>query len=47
LKASYTLGAQNGRTVGFGHGLLLNVLNPKLVVYAFILFSGFLAPITE
>ncbi len=47
LKASYTFTDQNVRPLGFGHGLTLQVLNPKLIVYAFTLFSAFLAPITD
>ena len=47
LKASYTFADQNVKPLGFGHGLLLQVLNPKLIVYAFTLFSAFLAPITN
>jgi cysteine/O-acetylserine efflux protein len=46
LKASYTFGDQQVRSLGFIHGLTLQVLNPKLAVYAFTLFSAFLAPIT-
>jgi cysteine/O-acetylserine efflux protein len=46
LKASYTFTDQNMKPLGFGHGLTLQVLNPKLMVYAFTLFSAFLAPIT-
>ncbi len=46
LKASYTFSDPNARPVGFVHGLTLNLLNPKLVVYSFTLFSGFLAPIS-
>jgi cysteine/O-acetylserine efflux protein len=46
LKASYTFTNQNVRPFGLGHGLMLQVLNLKLIVYAFTLFSAFLAPIT-
>ena len=46
LRASYTFNDQETRALGFGHGLALQALNPKLVVYAFTLFSAFLAPIT-
>ena len=34
------------KSLGFANGLLLQVLNPKLSVYAFTLFSTFLAPIS-
>jgi len=47
LKASYTFTDQSLKPLGFGRGLMLQVLNPKLIVYAFTLFSAFLAPITN
>jgi len=47
LKASYTFADQNMKPVGFAHGLVLQVLNPKMIVYAFTLFSAFLAPIAD
>ena len=47
LKASYTFADQNMKPLGFVHGLMLQILNPKLIVYAFTLFSAFLAPITH
>ncbi len=47
LKASYSFDDRQESAVGFFHGLLLQVLNPKLVVYAFTLFSGFLNPISQ
>jgi cysteine/O-acetylserine efflux protein len=46
LKASYTFTEKELNPLGFGHGLLLQVLNPKLFVYAFTLFSAFLTPIS-
>jgi len=45
LKASYTFEAGDVKPMGYFHGLALNVSNPKLLVYAFTLFSTFLAPI--
>jgi cysteine/O-acetylserine efflux protein len=45
LKASYMF-AEDATSFGFLHGVILQVLNPKLVVYAFTLFTAFLAPIT-
>jgi cysteine/O-acetylserine efflux protein len=33
--------------LGFAHGLVLQILNPKLIVYAFTLFAVFLAPIAH
>ena len=47
LKASYSFSDQNMKPLGFGHGFLLQILNPKLIVYAFTLFTGFLASITQ
>jgi cysteine/O-acetylserine efflux protein len=46
LKASYRLADNNLKSLHFAQGLMLNALNPKLVVYAFTLFSAFLSPIT-
>jgi cysteine/O-acetylserine efflux protein len=47
LKASYTFNEEDSvKPMGFVHGLMLQMLNPKLLVYAFTLFSAFLAPIT-
>ncbi len=46
LKASYSFAETDVKPLGFVHGLMLNLLNPKLIVYAFTLFSAFLAPIT-
>ena len=47
LKASYTFAEKDAKPLGFMHGLMLQILNPKLVVYAFSLFSLFLASITK
>jgi cysteine/O-acetylserine efflux protein len=44
LKASYTFTEGDMKPLGFIHGLMLQILNPKLFVYAFTLFSAFLAP---
>ncbi len=43
LKASYTFADKEIQPLGFVHGLVLQVVNPKLIVYAFTLFSAFLA----
>jgi cysteine/O-acetylserine efflux protein len=43
LKASYTFAEKDSKPLGFVHGFLLQILNPKLFVYAFTLFSAFLA----
>lgn len=47
LKASYSFDDNQAKPLQFIHGLTLQVLNPKLIVYAFTLFSAFLDPITE
>ena len=47
LKASYTFNNGNTGPSGLIHGLALQVLNPKLIVYAFTLFTAFLAPLTN
>ncbi|HJR81185.1 MAG TPA: LysE family translocator [Anaerolineales bacterium] len=47
LKASYTFTEKESKPLGFLHGFLLQILNPKLLVYAFTLFSAFLATMTE
>ncbi len=47
LKASYTFTEKDVEPLGLVHGFILQILNPKLIVYAFTLFSAFLAPITK
>ena len=47
LKASYTFTEKAVKPLGFVHGFMLQILNPKLIVYAFTLFSAFLAPVTK
>jgi len=47
LKASYTFTQKDSKPLGFLHGFTLQILNPKLFVYAFTLFSAFLATITR
>jgi len=46
LKASYIFADRDIKPLGFTHGVMLQVLNPKLFFYAFTLFSAFLASIT-
>jgi cysteine/O-acetylserine efflux protein len=46
LKASYSFTEEITDPLGFSHGFMLQIMNPKLMVYAFTLFSAFLAPIT-
>jgi cysteine/O-acetylserine efflux protein len=43
LKASYAFEEGKQRSLGFSQGLLLQVLNPKLIVYGLTLYSTFLA----
>lgn len=45
-RASYVFTESNDKPLGFLHGLTLQILNPKLIVYAFTLFTTFLASIT-
>jgi cysteine/O-acetylserine efflux protein len=47
LRASYTFTEKDVKPLGFVHGLMLQVLNPKLIVYAFTLFTAFLAPLSK
>lgn len=47
FRASYVFAETKAKPLGFIHGFLLQVLNPKLIVYAFTLFSAFLAPMTN
>jgi cysteine/O-acetylserine efflux protein len=47
LRSNYMFVAKNSEPLGFLHGCLLQVLNPKLFVYAFTLFSAFLATKTQ
>jgi cysteine/O-acetylserine efflux protein len=47
LKASYTFTEKDAEPLGFLHGFTLQILNPKLFVYAFSLFSAFLASTTR
>jgi len=46
LKASYTFSEPDTKPLGLMHGFMLQILNPKLFVYAFTLFSAFLATMT-
>ena len=43
LKASYVFTERDVKPLGFTHGVMLQILNPKLFFYAFTLFSAFLA----
>jgi cysteine/O-acetylserine efflux protein len=47
LKATYTFTEADVKPLGLAHGLALQILNPKLIVYAFTLFSAFLAPLAR
>lgn len=46
LRARYAPAEEDARSLGLTNGLMLQILNPKLMVYAFTLFSTFLASIT-
>jgi cysteine/O-acetylserine efflux protein len=46
LKASYGFNENEVKPIGFAQGLMLQLLNPKLIVYGLTLFTAFLAPIT-
>jgi cysteine/O-acetylserine efflux protein len=46
LKASYIFTEKDVKPLGFVPGVMLQILNPKLFLYAFTLFSAFLAPMT-
>jgi cysteine/O-acetylserine efflux protein len=47
LTASYLFTEKDVTPLGFLPGFILQILNPKLFIYAFTLFSAFLAPITN
>ncbi len=47
LRASYTFTDTVSKPFGIVNGVMLNLLNPKLYFYAFTVFTGFLAPITN
>jgi cysteine/O-acetylserine efflux protein len=47
LRMSYTFEEGDQTLMGFTRGLLLQVLNPKVVIYGLALYSTFLLPITD
>lgn len=47
LRASYAFTEKEVQPLGFVHGFTLQIVNPKLIVYAFTLFSAFLVPMTK
>ena len=47
LKASYNIIEQDVNSFEFTQGFMLNILNPKLYVYTFTLFSTFLASVNR
>ena len=47
LKASYSFREGNLKPMGFVKGLMLQLLNPKVIVYGLTLFSAFLVSITN
>jgi cysteine/O-acetylserine efflux protein len=46
MRASYIFDEKETNPLGFTHGFTLQILNPKLIVYAFTVFSAFLTTIT-
>jgi cysteine/O-acetylserine efflux protein len=47
LRASYSFTETENKPLGFLHGFTLQLLNPKLFIYAFTLFSAFLATMSQ
>jgi len=47
LRASYAFEYGERPLLGFGNGLLLQILNPKAIIYGITLYSTFLAPIVQ
>ena len=47
LKASYSFSGGNITPLGFMAGFLLQLLNPKLIIYGLTLFSTFLVTVTD
>ncbi len=47
LRASYHFDGEDAQPMGLAQGVLLQVLNPKLIVFGLTLFSTMLAPITD
>ena len=47
LKASYSFSIENIAPLGFTAGFLLQLLNPKLVIYGLTLFSTFLVTLKD
>ncbi len=47
LRESYAFKEEQTRPMGFGHGVVLQIVNPKLIVYAFTLFSAVLTPLVK
>ena len=47
LKENYNFKETPVRPLGFGHGILLQILNPKLIFFAFSLFSAVLPPLIK
>ena len=47
LRSSYSFDAKEGDRLGFTNGLLLQLLNPKALIYGLTVFSTFLAATSE
>ncbi|MCJ7736463.1 MAG: LysE family transporter [Anaerolineae bacterium] len=46
LRANYTFGEDDRTLLGFTNGLVLQILNPKAIIYGLTLYSTLLAPAT-
>jgi len=47
LRANYTFSEDNRQLLGFTNGLVLQILNPKAIIYGLTLYSTLLAPATK
>ena len=47
LKATYTFEDQNAKPLGFMQGMILQIFNPKLIIYGLTLFATFLSSLTD
>lgn len=47
VQANYTFSEEGTQPLGLRHGFMLQMLNPKLFVYALTVFSTYLAPIAN
>jgi cysteine/O-acetylserine efflux protein len=47
LKASYAFDPMTTKPMGFTQGILLQLFNPKGIIFGLTVFSGFIAPMTD